>query len=86
MWCAEKLTQELECGVGTFSLPGASECTQCGDGPIRLVGVASFGGDVRDDADLALELLKVYSIALDVLTNKVVEGAVVRALRVLAVD
>ena len=49
-------------------------------------GLASFGGDVRDDADLALELLKVYSIALDVLTNKVVEGAVVHALRVFAVN
>ena len=49
-------------------------------------GLASFARDVRDDADLAGELLEVYRIALDVLTNKIVEGAVVRALRVLAVD
>ena len=49
-------------------------------------GLASFARDVRDDADPARELLEVDGVALNISTDEVVEGAVVRALRVLAVD
>ena len=49
-------------------------------------GLASFARDVRDDADLALELLEIHGVALNISTDEVVEGAVVRALRVLAVN
>ena len=49
-------------------------------------GLASFTRDVRDRADLALELLEIYLISLDVCTYQVVERAVVRALRILTVD
>ena len=55
------------------------------DAEIARRGLASFARDVRDDADLALELFEIHGVALDVLTNKVVERAVVRALGVLAV-
>ena len=49
-------------------------------------GLASFGGDVRDDADLALELLEIHGVTLNISTDEVVERAVVRALCVLAVN
>ena len=48
-------------------------------------GLASFGRDVRDHADLARELLEIHFVSLDVCTYQVVEGAVVRALRIFAV-
>ena len=49
-------------------------------------GLASFGRDVRDDADLTLELLEIHFVSLNISTDEVVEGAVVRALRVLAMN
>ena len=49
-------------------------------------GLASFARDVRDDADLARELFEIHFVSLDVCTYQVVEGAVVRALRVFPVD
>ena len=49
-------------------------------------GLASFARDVRDDADLARELLEIDGVALNISTDEVMERAVMRALRVLAVD
>ena len=49
-------------------------------------GLASFGRDVRDDADLTLELLEIHFVSLNISTDEVVEGAVVRALRIFAMD
>ena len=48
-------------------------------------GLASLGRDVRDHADLTLELLEIHGIALNISTDEVVEGAFVRALRIFAV-
>ena len=49
-------------------------------------GLASFGRDVRDHTDLASELLEIHLVALNISTDEVVEGAVVRALRILPVN
>ena len=49
-------------------------------------GLASFGRDVRDHADLARELLEIHFVSLNISTDEVVEGAVVRALRIFAMD